>query len=209
MIEISEILTAEAHLEGLEAVVFDLDDTLYPERAYVRSGYRILGRHYPQIPDMEQKLWEVFLRGGRAIDEVLEREGITDPAVKENCLQLYRWQKPEISLYPGVAQLLQRLRTKGLKLGIITDGRPEGQQAKLEALGLEAYVDAVIITDTLGGIAYRKPNPASYLEMARRLETPLAKMAYIGDNSAKDFQAPEALGMRSIWFRNPEGLYNR
>lgn len=43
--------------------------------------------------------------------------------------------------------------------------------------------------------------------MAERLGCGLARMAYVGDNPSKDFIAPEALGWRSFWFRNPRGLY--
>ena len=30
---------------------------------------------------------------------------------------------------------------------------------------------------------------------------------YVGDNPVKDFQAPQQLGMKSIWFRNADGIY--
>ena len=40
MLEISDILEVRKHIEGLKAVIFDLDDTLYSEKEYVRSGYR-------------------------------------------------------------------------------------------------------------------------------------------------------------------------
>ncbi len=34
-----------------------------------------------------------------------------------------------------------------------------------------------------------------------------ADIVYVGDNPAKDFQAPQQLGMRSLWFKNEDGLY--
>lgn len=207
MIQISNILEVQAHIDGLDTVVFDLDDTLYPEKAYIRSGYACIGAAFPQIERMAEKLWQVFLRGGKAIDEVLAAEVITDLAVKDICLNLYRTQVPDIRLYPGVTELLKRLRSKGLKLGIITDGRPEGQNAKLDALGLRELVDEIIITDSLGGIQFRKPNELAFRLMREKLCTSFQKMAYVGDNSNKDFVAPEKLGMRAIHFVNPDGLY--
>ena len=43
--------------------------------------------------------------------------------------------------------------------------------------------------------------------MQCRWRIPFEQMAYIGDNLMKDFQAPKQLGMKSIWFKNQDGLY--
>lgn len=57
MIQISEITEVQNYLDGLEAVIFDLDDTLYSEKEYVRSGYREVAKVLPQIQNAEEKLW--------------------------------------------------------------------------------------------------------------------------------------------------------
>jgi HAD superfamily hydrolase (TIGR01549 family) len=107
-----------------------------------------------------------------------------------------------------VKELLKKLRERGIKLGIITDGRPEGQRAKLEALGLYELVDSVLITDELGGVQFRKPNDIAFRIMQARLGVPYGQMLYVGDNPAKDFHAPRALGMQWLYFRNGDGLYS-
>lgn len=207
MIEITEITDVIKYSDGIEAMIFDLDDTLYPEKSYVRSGYKVISEEYPHIDNMQEKLWNVFLCGGRAIDEVLEAEGILSSYEKEKCLNIYRFHKPEISFYDGVYDMLISLRKRGKKIGIITDGRPEGQRAKIEALGLENLVDEIIVTDELGGIEFRKPNSAAFEKMQKLMNVSFYGMAYVGDNIKKDFVAPEKLGMRSIHFVNKDGLY--
>lgn len=202
MIEIKNILDVEKNLKEIDAVIFDLDDTLYPEKDYVRSGYKRIGQLLNK-PELAEKMWEVFQRGGKAIDEVLEAEGMLEQ--KENALKAYRLQNPEIQLFSGVAEMLGRLKTDGKKIGIITDGRPEGQRAKLNALNLQ--VDEVIITDELGGIEFRKPNESAFRLMQKKLNVPFDRMAYVGDNLSKDFIAPEKLGMRCIHFGYADGLY--
>ena len=57
MIEIIDILEAKKHVEGLKAVIFDMDDTLYGEKEYVRSGYRQIARMLPQVENAAGKLW--------------------------------------------------------------------------------------------------------------------------------------------------------
>lgn len=114
---------------------------------------------------------------------------------------------PEINLYDDVAELFQSLKENDIKVGIITDGRPEGQRNKIKALGLEKLVDDIIITDELGGVQFRKPNDISFRIMQCRWRVPFEQMVYIGDNLGKDFQAPRQLGMRGIYIMNEEGLY--
>jgi HAD superfamily hydrolase (TIGR01549 family) len=185
----------------IKGVIFDLDDTLYSEKEYVRSGYKAvsdyLGGGY------EEKLWSFFADGKPAIDELLKELG--RETEKDKTVEIYRSHKPDIHLYPGVKKLIEELKMKGIKVGIITDGRPEGQRNKLEALGLE--VDDVIITDELGGIQFRKPCDIAFRILTIRWRMNPADIVYIGDNLEKDFQAPQQLGMKSIYFRNGDGLY--
>lgn len=201
MIEIDSILEVENYINDVDAVIFDLDDTLYSEKEYVRSGYRKIAEHLG-VQQMEDEMWSVFKSGGMAIDEVLKSYNLLD--MKEEALQIYRCQEPDIHAYAGVINMIDRIR-KNRKVGIITDGRPEGQKAKINALGLE--VDKVIITDELGGIEYRKPNKTAFYLMKDYLRVKFERMVYIGDNIRKDFIAPENLGMKTIWFRNKDGLY--
>lgn len=207
MIEITSVTEVKNHLHGIQAVIFDLDDTLYGEKEYVRSGYRAIADILPQVKRMDEKLWKAFEQNKSAIDEVLTAEGIYSNELKRQCLSIYRSHQPVIHFYDGAKELLYQLRTDGYKLGIITDGRPEGQRAKIKALGLDVLVDHIIVTDELGGVEYRKPNKVAFMKMQQQLDVPLEKMCYVGDNIEKDFIAPDMLGMKSILFRNKNGLY--
>lgn len=188
----------------VKGVIFDLDDTLYSEKQYIRSGYKKIADFLGK-PDASEKLWNYFAEGKSAIDAYLAEIGAEDK--KEECLNLYRNQMPDITLYEGVEKLLSQLRQNNIKVGIITDGRIEGQRNKMKALGLDQLVDDIIITDELGGIQFRKPNDISFRIMQNRWRIPFEQMVYVGDNPNKDFQAPGQLGMRSIYFRNEDGLY--
>lgn len=207
MITIATITEAELYLEDIELVIFDLDDTLYSEKEYVKSGYNKIAQAFPQVKDMAGKLWTAFLEGKKAIDEVLRAERLLTKENLEKCLNIYRFQAPNIQLYDGVVEMLERFKASGKKLGLITDGRPEGQRAKIKALGIEKLFDSIIITDELGGAEYRKPCEKAFILTSERLGVSLEKCAYIGDNVNKDFIAPKKLGMKSIHFQNKEGIY--
>ena len=193
------ITEGKGHIKG---VIFDLDDTLYSEKEYVRSGYKAVSDHLGG--GYEEKLRSYFEAGKPAIDVLLNELGRKDE--KTEVLEVYRSHKPDIHPYPGVAEMIKELKAKGIKLGIITDGRPEGQRNKLEELGLD--VDDVIITDELGGVQFRKPCDIAFRIMMTRWRLNPADIVYVGDNPAKDFQAPQQLGMKSLWFKNADGLYS-
>lgn len=190
--------------QPIKGVIFDLDDTLYSEKQYVRSGYKKIGEYIGR-EDADEKLWNYFEGGRKAIDAYLDEIG--EEEKKSECLKIYREQMPEITLYEGVAQMIEDLRDKGVKVGIITDGRPEGQRNKIKALGLESMVDDIIITDELGGSQFRKPCDIAFRIMQNRWRLPYEQIVYVGDNPNKDFQACRQLGMRWKYFRNEDGLY--
>lgn len=206
MIEITDIKDVERYVDDIKVILFDLDDTLYSEKDYVRSGFHQIARRFPYIPDAEKMLWEYFTRKEPAIDCFLEEIGTASVEIKKDCLAIYRNQIPDIHLYSGVKEMLTRLHERH-RLGLITDGRPEGQRAKIKALGISEMFDRIIVTDELGGIEFRKPNQKAFEIMAEYFEADYSNMCYIGDNPEKDFIAPERLGMMAIRFRNVDGVY--
>ena len=190
----------------VSAVIFDLDDTLYPERAYVKSGYKAVA-DYLGNPDYADKLYGYFEEGKNAFDELLSEIGKEDERAK--VLEIYREHKPEISLYPEFEKLINDLKSKGVKIGIVTDGRPNGQRNKIAALGLDKKADEIVITDELGGIQFRKPCDIAFRILQTRFRLPFEEILYVGDNPTKDFVAPMQLGMKSLYFKNDEGLYSK
>ncbi len=186
----------------MKAFIFDLDDTLCPEIEYVKSGFCAIAKAFSD-ESLYDKLWSLF-----SIDtkNVYQRAGFSE----EDCrraIEIYRNHKPDIALSPDAVQMLDALKKQGYKLGLITDGRPNGQRNKIEALSLAKWMDAIIVTDELGGESFRKPNPAAFEMMREKLSVRFEDMVYIGDNPKKDFDAPKKLGMQWLWFKNQEGLY--
>lgn len=195
-----------------DVVIFDLDDTLYSEKDYVRSGFKAVARMLNRPDDIESQLWKAFEQKQNAIDVVLQNNGIWSEMTKKECVETYRRHTPELSLYQEAKELLHTLLAAGKKVGIITDGRPEGQWAKINQLGLKEYASEIIVTDELAGngnpLLFRKPSEISFEIMRRRMECAYEDMVYVGDNVKKDFVAPERLGMATVWFQNVDGLYN-
>lgn len=189
---------------SIKGVIFDLDDTLYSEKEYMKSGYNAVAEYLGDTV-YSDRLWSFFESGKPAIDELLGELG--RESEKDAVLEIYRSHKPNLHLYDGVKEMLIKLRSHGIKIGIITDGRPEGQHNKISSLGLEELVDDIIITDELGGVQFRKPCDIAFRIMQNRWRLSASQIVYVGDNPAKDFQAPRQLGMKSVYFENTDGLY--
>lgn len=193
----------------LKAVVFDLDDTLFPESEYVKSGFfavAVQAKREYGIDCGETELNELYsIDASNVFDRFVSSHGLDEYATK-NFLETYRRHLPNIWLKATVKNVLSELRKEGYKLGIITDGRPIGQANKIKALGLESMVDEIIITDELGGAEYRKPNPAAFEIMCSRLEVRPNETMYVGDNPRKDFAIKKFLPIVTARLIN-DGLY--
>jgi len=199
---------------GIRAVVFDLDDTLYPERQYVRSGYEAVERHLKATLGRQEPwagwLWRRFLSGrtGRAFNALSEQFalGLTDGQI-DKLVQVYREHSPRIQPYDGVPAMLAQLRPL-YRLGLLTDGEAAAQQRKLDALGLKRFFEAVVFTDEVGPDAW-KPSGVGFERIRRQFELPHGACAYVADNPSKDFVAPNGLGWRTIQWLRPGQIHAR
>jgi putative hydrolase of the HAD superfamily len=89
-------------------------------------------------------------------------------------------------------------------VGCLTDGNPVIQAAKLAATGLLPLKAEVLVTDTLGGRAARKPAPEGLRVLAGRLGVPADRVLVIGDRPGKDVAVAAAVGARAIRVRQGE-----
>ncbi|MHC4718683.1 MAG: HAD family hydrolase [Planctomycetota bacterium] len=193
----------------IRAVVFDLDDTLYRERDYVRSGYRAVDRRLGGGGRYARWMWRRFQAGrSRYTFDALGRRfglGLSGSDVA-GLVDVYRSHVPAIRPCRGVVELLRALRRRRIKLGLLSDGSLPAQRLKLDALGLQGLFDAVLFTESIGRRAW-KPSPIGFQRLRRRLSVPHERCAYVSDNPAKDFVAPNALGWLTIQWRRPGQIH--
>mgnify|MGYP001309683498 FL=1 len=190
-------------------LVFDLDDTLYPEASFNRSGYRAAGRWAEQslgLTDFGATLVELFDDGrrGDVFNAALTAHGRpADEATVARLVEVYRTHTPELTPFEDAIWALAHYGAQA-PLGLVTDGYLRVQQAKVAALGIANRFRQIVYTDALGGQEFWKPNPAGFAAIERAV--PEAKaFVYIADNATKDFIAPNARGWRTIRIVRPLG----
>ena len=196
----------------LKAIVFDLDDTLYPERQYVVSGFRAVAAWCEKelglsSDDCAAELESLLDQGVRAntFNQLLRQHSFEPQDLVPQMLSVYRQHPPLIALYSGVAELLQRLKESYL-LGLVSDGPVETQRRKLAALQLASYLDATVFSDELG-IEARKPNVMPFQSVLDKLDISPREGLYVAENSLKDFFGARRIGMWTVRVREPSGFY--
>jgi len=196
---------------GVDAIVLDIDDTLYLERDYVRSGFEAVGRWAHRelgVDDFADRAWAAFERGSRntIFDEVLTACGApTDDATITELVARYRTHPPSIVLAADAEAGLDRWH-RVAALAAITDGPLSSQQAKARALGLDRWTSTVVFTASLGP-GKGKPDPAAFELVQDELGIDGKSCVYVADNPAKDFVGPKGLGWRTVRVRRRLSLH--
>lgn len=187
-----------------KVVCFDLDDTLYKEIDFLKSGYKkvaeLVGKRFGlDVWSIYDQLLQWYYNGENAFVRLNEEYGIDNPF--EDYLNIYRYHHPSIALSEETKRVLTKLKVKDAILAIITDGREITQKQKIEALGLSEWVDSgfIIINEAK---EFFKPNHWSFDRMMLSCyeQSPGTNLSffYVGDNTDKDFIAPNELGWMSI-----------
>jgi putative hydrolase of the HAD superfamily len=198
----------------IRGVVFDIDDTLYLERDYIRSGFdhvaRTAARSGEEVGTLSAWLSAAFESGVRG--DTFDRLRLAFPEVAErfstaDLVGAYRGHQPSIQLMPGTAELLDVLRRRGSRLAVLSDGPAESQAAKASALGLDRWFDPVLLTWSLGP-GFAKPGTGGFELIARGWDLASPQLAYVADNPGKDFIGPRRLGWSTVRLVCPGQLHD-
>ncbi len=184
------------------AVLFDLDDTLYPLDRFVVSGFAAVAAHLERSWGVARRVSLVTLlrafhstARGRELQCCLAMNALS-PSVLPDLLDVMRTHVPRLRLPRPSLRTLTALRA-GWRIGIVTNGCPAMQARKVAALGLAPLVDSVIYAHDLGrGVG--KPDAAVFLEAAHRLRVPVERTVFVGDNPVTDLAGAAGVGMRTI-----------
>jgi putative hydrolase of the HAD superfamily len=198
----------------ISAVIFDLDDTLYDEIDYCKSGFNavasLLATIHNCLPQKQiyQAFWEQFQSDNRSnvFNLGLDTLGIPyDENLIQKLVMLYRNHKPNIDLPKESKAVLDALSLK-YPLALLTDGYLPGQELKVQALGIEKYFKAIIYTEKLGR-NFWKPSTAGFEKILQLLDIKAVNAVYVADNTQKDFMAPNEMSMETIQILRPNRIH--
>jgi HAD superfamily hydrolase (TIGR01549 family) len=191
----------------IEAVFFDWNNTLVRfewDDDLVEVGHRAGLGH--DDADFTARWRETMLErpngGDRRYADILRELGVGDPdAFIDAEHEVWR---PAHSVLASAQALLEALRSRGIKTGLIANSWPDPGRVlrkDAEAFGLAERLDALVFSEEVG---LRKPDPEIFLHACRQLEVEAAATMYVGDNLVTDVQGAADVGMttvQALWFR--------
>jgi putative hydrolase of the HAD superfamily len=185
----------------IKAVIFDLDNTLVD---FVEAKIKACRAVVERIGcGDENELLQYFLRWKYGFEshenlaDYLRDKGVFSEELYRECCRIYDEVKLEsIEVYPGITEVLEKLKEAGVKLAVVTDAENGHALARLQKTGLLKYFDVVVSADITGK---RKPEPDSILLALEMLGVDVAEAAVVGDSIRRDIEAGKKLGMLTIY----------
>ena len=119
------------------------------------------------------------------------------------------WQPARV-LGATTHALLESLRSRGLKLGLVSNAFDPGWLLRrdLEQMGIAERIDFAIFSSEVGK---RKPHPEIFERALTALDAAADESLFVGDRLFEDVRGADKLGMttvQALWFRadeNPDG----
>lgn len=190
----------------VKAVIFDLDGTLLDRdqslKLFIRDQYKRYVSELRHIPEEQYvtRFIELDNKGYVWKDKVYER------LLKEFAISSLTWEQllgdyinnfqHHCTPFPHMENVLQELKNRGLLLGMITNGFTEFQLLNIRALGIEKYMDTILVSEREG---IKKPQTEIFLRALERLGVKPEESIYIGDHPENDVIGARNVGMHAIW----------
>lgn len=169
-------------------VLFDLDGTLADSLPFIKKTYRLVFA----LLGLPWADGEVMRWIGRPLEDIA---GYFAKSKEKEFLELYKVyyhleHDRSISLFPGTLEMLEDLKGRGLRLGIVTSKGRDGTERAVELIGLNRYLDVIV---TAHDVSRHKPFPDPIFKALSFLGALSQEAIYVGD-SWLDLQAGKKAG---------------
>lgn len=192
------------------ALLFDLDDTLWPIAPVIHaaeeSWHAWLARHAPKVAaafsvaELRVRRMAVLERRPELISDLyqLRREALAeifaetgeDPTHIEGSMQHFAVLRNKVVPYADVLPVLPLLQGM-LRLGVITNGN-----ADLEVIGMNHHFEYQLSSSVFGRA---KPDPGIFLAACEAMGVAPQDAVYVGDDLRLDVQGAQGAGLRAVW----------
>jgi putative hydrolase of the HAD superfamily len=184
----------------MQALVFDLDDTLYTLNRH--RDYHLRRAWAPWLATLPLHTQESVIAAAvteriffRDMADFLHGYGIPDDLNQQLCQRSRDTWFGDLTFDTGVDVLLDSLKAR-YRLALITNGPSWTQRAKIEQLQLHRWFEYMVVSGEFG---FEKPDPRIFDHVLTHLGVQATEAAMIGDNPDADIRGAHAVGMRAIW----------
>jgi putative hydrolase of the HAD superfamily len=201
-------------------ILLDLDDTIIDFGGNVEAAWRCVCRDACELPGLDPdalfaaidrvRTWywsdperhrqgrqDLRAAGRRIVEQALHELGFMAPDLARRIAERYRDLRDEaMRLFPGAIETLERVRQRGARLGLVTNGSAADQRAKIARFALARHFDHIQIEGEFG---HGKPDARVYHAALTALDATPETTWFVGDNLEWDVAAPQRLGIYAVW----------
>lgn len=199
----------------IKAVLFDLDDTLWPIVPVIQRAENVLfdwlTEHAPQvaqrvsIDSLRQRrqalmasdpVYQLDLRALRhaVLTEAFAGAG-QDPAMVDQAMEVFSRARNQVTPFADVLPALANLQRR-VRLGSVSNG-----VADLRAIGIAHFFEVSVAAHRFG---CAKPDAAIFHSACEALGVAPHEAAYAGDDPLLDVEGAQKAGLHGIWIDRPE-----
>lgn len=203
-------------LQSYDWLLFDADETLFSfdalaglQQLFLGYGVSFTDADYSDYQAVNKPLWQEY-QDGKIDATTLQRRRFARWAAElevsaDDLNSGFLTAMAEICQpLEGARELLQRTR-QSVKIGIVTNGFAELQEARLAQTGLRELVDLVVISEQVG---VAKPDPSIFdhaLDLMQ--QTDRERVLMTGDNPHSDVLGAQQSGLHSCWLNTKDASY--
>jgi HAD superfamily hydrolase (TIGR01509 family) len=177
----------------IEAILFDLDGTLIDSRSGFLNALNACSKRFGFQPLKDVKF-------DMPVKDIIKNYITDDNKKVEKLLECYRivysefWR--ETLIMEGAREILNWLKNKGIKIGVVTDRRILIDYVKptLEFLGIDKFIDVLV---TLKEAGESKPSPKPFLFASSKLSVDPSNCVIVGDLT-EDILSGKSAGMTTV-----------
>jgi len=192
----------------MQALVFDLDDTLYSLDRH--RDYHLRRAWAPWLASLAVDHADMVIADAvreriffRDMPDFLHARGVSSETNHLLCQRSRDAWFADLMFDDGVEALLHRLNAR-FRLALITNGPSWTQRAKIEQLQLHRWFECMVVSGEFGA---DKPDPQIFAHVLRTLMIPASQAVMIGDNPEADIRGAQAVGMSAIWIAQHHTVY--
>jgi 2-phosphoglycolate phosphatase len=183
----------DAKQRRVHAIIFDLDGTLADTFPMIVQAWNAAvsphtGKTYSDA--------EVIARFGIPDPQMIRKElpGAAGDEADKVYHAYYEAHHGTVELFPGVREVLNELKRRGVPMGVMTGKGKRTARITLNALGLSDMFGAVVTGED---VTHQKPDPEGPLLAAKQLGIAPADCVFVGDSPA-DIPAGKAADMLTV-----------
>jgi len=186
----------------IKIVAFDFDQTLVDEVASIRHRWKETLQEFSHIHKaLEKTFFSIFDAKGPAykahLDDTLRELSLPESHIGPMVDFFRTTRSSKEFVYEHAREVVELLKERGFRIGIITDGLRNYQENRIKSAGLNELCDFIYYGDD-----YQKPDPVFFRSCIEREKILPGQFLYVGDHITKDIEGALAVGAKACYIGN-------